>query len=181
MNLEDIEQLYLHRQSCRSFDSQKEVSEELLEKICRLAALAPSACNSQPWKLLAVTGEKAKELARGVQDLGMNKFASDAPAFIVVLEGDANLSAKVGSRFQHTDFLHNDIGIMTAHLILAAEAAGLGTCILGWRNEKKLQEILSLPSKTHIPHIVATGYPTENYELREKKRKPFESIFSVVR
>ena len=181
MELKDIEQLYLHRQSCRSFDPEKPISDELLTEICRLALLAPSACNSQPWKLLAVTGEKAKELAAGVQDLGMNKFASDAPAFVVVLEGSGNLSATVGSRFKNTDFLHNDIGIMTAHLVLAADVAGLSTCILGWRNEKKLREILGLPDKTRIPHIVAVGYASEGYEIRAKKRKPQEETFSLLR
>ena len=154
MDIKDIEKLYLHRQSCRSFDLERPVSDELLREVCRLALLAPSACNSQPWKLLAVTGEKAKQLATGVQDLGMNKFASDAPAFIVVLEDTGNLTATVGSRFKNTDFLHNDIGIMTAHLVLAAEAAGLATCILGWRSEEKLRAALEkgVGPAGHRPH-----------------------------
>ncbi len=181
MDIKDIEKLYLHRQSCRSFDCEKPVSDELLKEVCRLALLAPSACNSQPWKLLAVTGERAKELAAGVQDLGMNKFASDAPAFIVVLEGAGNLSATVGSRFKNTDFLHNDIGIMTAHLVIAADAAGLSTCILGWRNEDKLRKILHLPEKTRIPHIIAIGYASEGYEIHEKKRKPMEETFALIK
>ena len=181
MDIKDIEKLYLHRQSCRSFDLERPVSDELLREVCRLALLAPSACNSQPWKLLAVTGEKAKQLAAGVQDLGMNKFASDAPAFIVVLEGTGNLTATVGSRFKNTDFLHNDIGIMTAHLVLAAEAAGLATCILGWRNEEKLRNILLLPEKTRIPHIIAIGYASAGYETREKKRKSMEDTFVLLK
>ena len=181
MDITDIEMLYLHRQSCRSFDPAKPLADELLTEICRLALLAPSACNSQPWKLLAVTGEKAKKLAAGVQDLGMNKFASDAPAFIVVMEGTGNLTATVGSRFKNTDFLHNDIGIMTAHLVLAADAAGLSTCILGWRNEGKLRDILGLPEKVRIPHIIAVGYAAEGYEIREKKRKPMGETFSLIR
>ena len=56
MNLEEIEKLYLHRQSCRAFDKSREVPRELLEKVCNLALLAPSACNSQPWLLYCVTG-----------------------------------------------------------------------------------------------------------------------------
>ena len=42
MELKDIEQLYLHRQSGRSFDPEKPVPDELLTEICRLALLAPS-------------------------------------------------------------------------------------------------------------------------------------------
>ena len=155
MELKDIEQLYLHRQSCRAFDPDRPVSDELLTEICRLALLAPSACNSQPWKLLAVTGEKAKELAAGVQDLGMNKFASDAPAFVVVLEGTGNLSATVGSRFKNTDFLHNDIGIRriscsppTRRGFRPASSAGAAkrNCAKFWDCPKKCASPISLRS-----------------------------------
>ena len=83
INLQELEELYLRRQSCRAF-SEKPVDDGLIKEICRLALLSPSACNSQPWKLIAVTGEKAKELAKGLQDLGMNKFATDAPVLVAV-------------------------------------------------------------------------------------------------
>ena len=45
-----FENLIKTRQSCRDFN-EKEVSAETLEKIAELAMLAPSACNSQPWKM----------------------------------------------------------------------------------------------------------------------------------
>lgn len=180
MNLNDIESLFLHRQSCREF-TDKDIPDELVEKICKLALLSPSACNSQPWKLIAVKGERKDALAKAMQDLGMNKFASDAPVLIAVIEGKSNLSATVSSRFKDNDFLHNDIGILTAHLILAAEAAGLGTCILGWRNEKNIREVLKLNEKVRIPHVIALGYPPKAYEIRQKKRKDFTETFSFLK
>ena len=64
MNLEEIEKLYLHRQSCRAFDKSREVPRELLEKVCNLALLAPSACNSQPWLLYCVTAKKQRKRQR---------------------------------------------------------------------------------------------------------------------
>ena len=179
INLQELEELSLRRQSCRAF-SEKPVDDGLIKEICRLALLSPSACNSQPWKLIAVTGEKAKELAKGLQDLGMNKFATDAPVLVAVVEGKSNLTAKVGTRFKDNDFLHNDLGILTAHLILAAEAAGLGSCILGWRNESKLRPVLGLDKSARIPHVVALGYPPEGYEIRPKKRKPEEETFELI-
>lgn len=179
MDLKEIESLYLRRQSCREF-THREVPDELVEEICRLALLAPSACNAQPWRLIAVKGEKKKALEKTLQDLGMNPFVSDAPVLIVVAEGKGNLSAKVGSRFKDNDFLHNDLGILTAHLVLAAEAAGLGSCILGWRNEKAICKLLGLSDKVYIPHVVAIGYPPETYEIRPKKRKPLEETFQFL-
>lgn len=179
MDLRDLEELYLHRQSCRSF-SNKPVPEELVTEICRLALLAPSACNAQPWKLVAVTGEKAKELAKGLQDMGMNKFASDAPVLVAVVEGKSNLTAKVGARYKDNDFTHNDLGILTAHLVLAADAAGLGSCILGWRNENKLRPVLGLGKDARIPEVIALGYPADGYETRPKKRKSMEETFTLI-
>ena len=178
--LDELESLYLNRQSCRSFDQNREVDRELLERICKLALLCPSACNAQPWKLYVVTGEKVKTAVKGLQDMGMNKFASDAAAVIIIAEGKSNLTASVGKSLKNNDFTHNDIGMLTAHLVLAAEAAGLQSCVLGWRNERKLQDALALPKGTKIPLAVVLGYATEGYELRPKKRKdPADTLIFV--
>ena len=44
MQLSDLEELYLHRQSCRAFDG-REVSAELVEKICKAALYLHKSCN----------------------------------------------------------------------------------------------------------------------------------------
>ena len=41
------------RESCRNFED-KPVEQEKLMKIAETARLAPSACNSQPWKMVIV-------------------------------------------------------------------------------------------------------------------------------
>lgn len=87
---------------------------------------------------------------------------------------------KVGELFKENEFVRNDLGILTAHLVLAAEAAGVGSCILGWRNEEKLREILGLGKNTVIPEVVALGYPAEGYPVREKKRKPQDETFALI-
>ena len=76
----DIEKLFLTRQSTRRY-SEQPVSDEELERICRLGALAPSAKNSQPWKMFAISGEKAKYFACCVQMSGANKSAGGCPAW----------------------------------------------------------------------------------------------------
>ncbi len=180
MDLKDIETLYLHRQSCREF-SDREVGEELIGEICRIALLAPSACNAQPWQLIAVMGDKLPEFVKAVQPMGMNKFASNAKALIVVAEDESGGIMKIGSVFKENSYIKNDLGILTGHLILAAEAAGLGTCILGARDEKRLRELLGYKKERHIPHVVAVGYPKEGYEIREKKRKPLDKTFILLK
>ena len=179
MELEDIEQLYRNRQSCRAFDG-REVPADLVKRICAAALLAPSACNAQPWKLVAVLGEKRKEVAGCLQGLGMNKFASDAGALVAVCEGKSNLTAKLGGRMKNTDFTANDLGILTAHLVIAAEAAGVSSCILGWRNEEKLREALGIRDPVRIPVVVALGYAKAGDPDRPKNRKPLEETFLLL-
>lgn len=178
MDLKELETLYLNRQSCREF-SDRPLDGGLVKEICRVALLAPSAMNAQPWRLIAVTGERRKEILPLLQRLGMNKFLSGAQALIVVAEGKNSGPMKVGAAFKENEFLRNDLGILTAHLVLAAQAAGVGSCIIGWRNEEKLREALGLGKKTLIPEIVALGYPADGYPVREKKRKATEDVFSL--
>ncbi|MCB2191551.1 MAG: nitroreductase [Deltaproteobacteria bacterium] len=51
------------RHSCRGFGGTP-VTREQVEQIAALAAKAPSWGNTQPWKLYAVGGDKAKEIRR---------------------------------------------------------------------------------------------------------------------
>ncbi len=177
MTFEEVKNLFLQRQSCRSFNGQA-VDKETIQKICEAGTLSPSACNAQPWKIIAVTGEKCKQIAVCMQRLGMNKFASNAGAFLVLAQGKSNLVASVSGNKEQ--FTLNDLGMLTAHLVLAAESLGVASCILGWRDEKKLCEMLSLAKNTRIPHVIALGYPTENYEIRPKKRKDLEEVLTFV-
>lgn len=118
------------------------------------------------------TGEKRKEAVKALRRLGMNKFAEDAQALVLIAEDKSAGMMKLGAALKENEFVKNDLGILTAHLVLAAEAAGLGSCIIGWRDEKELRSLFSLGEKTMIPEVVALGYPAEGYELRPKKRKP---------
>ena len=52
------------RESCRSFDPQKEVSDEIIKNIIESARLSPSACNGQPYFFTVCKGDKAKEIAK---------------------------------------------------------------------------------------------------------------------
>lgn len=179
MNSDELELLYRTRQSCREF-SDRPLERELAERICRAALLAPSARNAQPWHIFLLMGEKAKEVLPAIQHLGANKFAGKAQAFAVIAEDASCGVMKVASAFKENEFVRNDLGILTAHLVLAAEAAGVGSCIIGWRNEDKLRALLSLPDKRRIPAVVALGYPADGYPVREKKRKDEAEVLTVL-
>ena len=50
------------RHSARSFLQDKPVDEKLIREIVEEAGLAPSWCNSQPWKAFVLTGDAAKKM-----------------------------------------------------------------------------------------------------------------------
>lgn len=50
----DFIELCKQRESCRSY-TDEQVSDEALRTIVEAGRLAPSACNSQPWKFYVVT------------------------------------------------------------------------------------------------------------------------------
>lgn len=171
-------ELISQRQSCRSYNPARTVSTEDLTACLEAARLAPSACNSQPWHFTVCTGETARRAAGTTQDMGMNKFTDDVPCMIVVSEAAYNVSAALGSRVKKQDFRSIDIGLACAQLVLAAQERGLSTCILGWFDEKKLQELLQL--KNRIRLVIALGYAADGDPLRPKQRKPLSEIAEFV-
>ncbi len=170
------------RQSDRAFDPDKPVEREKLERILQAVQLAPSACNAQPWRLIVVDEPELKNKiadATSSRVLGMNHFTKQAPVHIVLVEENVNLSSGIGGLVKRKDYAQYDLGIATAHLVLAAHAEGLGSCIIGWFNEARMRELLNIPKSKRVVLDVVLGYSTQPF--REKKRKSLEEIISFNR
>lgn len=177
MNPDDFLQLVLSRQSDRAYDKGRAVEPEKLDRILEAARMAPSACNAQPWKFVVVTdAELAKKVGKAAAGLGMNKFAKDAPVHILIVEESANITSLLGGKVKGKYFPLMDIGIAAAHLSLAAESEGLGSCILGWFDEGEMKRLLGIPASKRVLLDVAIGYPLKG--KRKKMRKPKEKVIS---
>jgi len=176
-NFSSFLDLVIARQSDRAYDKDKEVETEKLEYILEAGHMAPSACNAQPWKFIVINDkELSVQVGKATAGLGMNKFAKDAPVHILVVEESANITSKLGGKVKDKHFPLIDIGIATAHIILAAESQGLGSCVLGWFDEKKIKELTGIPSGKRLLLDIAIGYPVK--EKRKKMRKPGEKVIS---
>ncbi|MFC1479856.1 nitroreductase family protein [Candidatus Omnitrophota bacterium] len=165
-------QLVKSRRSIRKYDKRL-INREDLESCVEAARYAPSACNSQPWKFIIIDDPLKKKLVTQNVFSGsykMNTFARTASAFIAIISEKTKLPAWIGGKLRNTDFKRIDIGIASEHIVLQAEDLGIGTCILGWFNERKLKKILSVPRAKKIDLIIALGYPTQQ-ELPKKALK----------
>lgn len=164
------------RQSDRAY-LPKPVPREAIERCLEAARLAPSACNSQPWYFIVVDEPKLKADLMAAAFSGvhsMNRFADRAPVLVVVVTDRMKLSAALGSRFRGVQYSLIDVGIAVEHFCLQAAEEGLGTCWLGWLNERRVARLLRLPRSTKIDVILSLGYP--DGETREKKRKSLDEI-----
>jgi len=169
-------ELVQHRQSDRTY-LDKPVETEKIDRILEAARLAPSACNSQPWKFIVVTDPEKRLLvadATASKLLSMNHFTKQAPVQLVVIEENSNFSSSVGGWVADKHYPHIDLGIAAAHITLAATDEGLGSCIIGWCDEKKIQKALGIPKNKKVMLVILLGYSAQ--PLREKKRKTKEEI-----
>ncbi len=157
------------RQSCRSFDPDRDVEQEKLDAVLEAGRLAPSACNSQPYRFTVCRGDAAKRAAKCVMGMGMNKFAADAPVMLVISEESYSPTAALGAKVKKNDYRSIDIGIAAAYLTAEAEAQGLSSCILGWLDDAALRAVCSVDQPVRL--VIALGYAKADDPHREKKRK----------
>jgi nitroreductase len=166
------------RQSDRSY-SDKPLENEKIERIIEAARMAPSACNAQPWKFIIVNDPELRarlSVAASAKLLGMNFFVSQAPVLFVVVREKANITSRIGGTVKDKDYSLMDIGIASENICLQARAEGIGSCMIGWFDEKEVKDILSIPSSKRVELIITLGYPAKG--LREKQRKPFSETVS---
>ncbi len=178
----DFSTLVSSRHSCRRYQENRIVPRETLDACFEASRLAPSACNSQPWRFIAVdTPEGVAALAPCVQKPAlncceMNKFASGCSALVVVAEAPAILMRKLSDKPFDQTYAQMDVGIAAAHFVLAAAEHGLSTCILGWLDAEKIRAVLSLPEEETPRLVIAVGYAEGDAASHSTPRKPLDEI-----
>jgi nitroreductase len=163
------------RQSDRKYKNQAVEKEKLIQCL-ETARISPSANNSQPWKFVVVDDpEKKEQIAECTIGLGMNKFTHQCPVLVAVVHEQQNFMSTVGSMIKNKNYGLFDIGIAVNQFCLHAADLGLGTCIIGWFDEKKIKKILGV-RRRRIPLLISVGYP--DAPTREKVRKPLDVMSS---
>ncbi len=166
------------RQSCRKYDPTREVEKEKIDAILEAARLSPSACNCQPYHITVCRGEKAKAVAKTTMQMGLNSFAPDAPVMLVISEKPYSKMAAMGAKLKHNDYRSIDIGILSAYITAEATVQGLGTCIIGWLDDKPIRKICELDGAVRL--VITVGYPSADDKLRNKKRKEMTDLVNEV-
>ena len=170
--------LLYKRQSVRKYLN-RVVEKEKIMQIVEAVRLAPSACNSQPWTLVMVDEPDLKEkVARATfsSAVAFNRFTLEAPVIAVLVMEKPKLITQIGGRIKNQEYPYYDIGIAAEHFCLQAAELGLGTCILGWFDEKKIMELLQIPKSKKIGLLITLGYAPDDYKIRKKIRKSLDEM-----
>ena len=140
------------RQSVRRY-SDKPVERDKIDYCLETARLAPSACNCQPWTFIVIDDPDlrpkiAKETFGKI--FSFNHFSMTAPVLVAIVREKNSAFAKFGAVVKNKDFRSMDIGIAAEHFCLAAAEKGLGTCMMGWFDEKAVKKMLNVPSSKYL-------------------------------
>lgn len=166
------------RQSYRKFND-KEIEEEKLKKCLEAGRLAPSASNSQPWTFVVIKDKNLKnEVAQNTYGplKSFNKFVPQSNIIIAIIQEKKKILTEIGGRIKDKDYALIDIGIAAEHICLQAAEEGIGSCMLGWFDEKKVKQLLNVPENKNIPLLIAMGYTPDDYLHRKKTRKKFHQV-----
>jgi len=170
------------RRSVRRY-AETPVPPDMLQRVLEAARLAPSASNSQPWHFVVVDDpEIRRQLGRACRGPAgsFNRFAETVPAFIVILENRGSLKTAVGGAVKGRRYSRYDIGIAAEHICLQATEEGLGSCMLGWFDERRIRKLLQVRAGWSPSLVITLGFPAT--ELSEnpppKRRKEWSDLVS---
>lgn len=169
-------ELIQKRQSDRVYIDKK-VDHKKVNRCLEAARLAPSASNSQPWTFVVVDEPdlKNKVAHKTYGPLkSFNKFVPEAAVIVAIVMEKPKIITEAGGRIKKKEYPLIDIGIAAEHFCLQAAEEGLGTCMLGWFNEKAIKKLINIPKIKSIPLLITLGYTPEGYRTRKKIRKSFD-------
>ena len=159
------------RRSIRKYDAEKKVSEEQIREMIQAAIYAPSWKNSQTARYYCVLSQ---DMFEKVRTECLPEFNANN------VEGASALNRSVyESSGEPTNDLGNgwgvyDLGLANENLLLKAAEMGIGTLVMGIRDEKKLHEILSIPEEQMVVSVIGVGYGTVSPDM--PKRKSVEDV-----
>ncbi len=177
----DIPNALKLRNSVRRYTS-KVPSREEIETVLEAARMAPSWENDQPVRYIVIDDPS---LVKKITDVdvvtSVNAWMKSAPCVIVGVANPSKSGVREGLPYYLVDF-----GASMENLMVAAAALGLGTCWIGLFNEKRVKELLNIPSHLRVVSLTPLGYPDypkklsaeDSYERKRARRIPLNDFAS---
>jgi nitroreductase len=157
----NVIELLTSRRSIRKY-TDKEVADELIEKLLIAGMYAPSAGNQQPWHFLVI---KDKTLLTKITEFHpYAKMLPNASVAILVC-ADTQLETKIG-------YWHIDCSAASQNILIAAHGLGLGAVWLGIyprpERQEGMRELFHLPQNIEPFSLISVGYAAEEKPTPER-------------
>ncbi len=154
------------RYSVRSF-SDRPIPAEILADILEAGRLAPTAKNQQPQRIFVIQSPEAMEKLTAV------RTCYGAPVVLLVC---ADTDAACDRPTVDHNLGEMDASIVATHMMLAAAAAGVGSCWMCAFDPREIAAVFDLPAHVTPCLLLPLGYPDENGvpSPRHTQRYPLE-------
>jgi len=190
-----------NRRTTRHF-SDKQIPRQLIELAIKTASTAPSGAHLQPWTFVAISNQEIKAKIRQAAEIEEKKTYSDrmpeawsevleplgtdyvkehltiAPWLIVVFRHSKRI--RKNGQWAPTYYSQESCGIATGLLISAIHNMGLTTLTHTPSPMTFLREILDRPKHEHAILIMPVGYPHENAQIPNLRRKSLREISKFI-
>lgn len=178
----DIIEAIKNRRSIRHFKTDP-VDEKSVRAVLESAHWAPSWSNNQCWRFVIVrdaamkekiadTLTKIKVEGEMVENAGA-LAVKQAPLLIVVCaeKGQAgyNIDGTTTTDKGKYWFMF-DVALAVENLTLAAQNAGLGSCIIGAFDSIEVEHLLGVPDGFAVVTMTPLGYPEEKGQISPRKQ-----------
>ncbi|MCI8893966.1 MAG: nitroreductase [Lachnospiraceae bacterium] len=157
----EFQQVIESRRSIRAFAADKKVERNVVEELLKGASLAPSWKNSQSARYyVAMTPEMVKAVRECLPAYNQ-RSSQNAPVLVVTAfeKGNAGFIEGTPSDSLGDAWGCYDLGLHNENFVLAAAERGLGTLIMGLRDEERLAALLGIPESQQVVAVIALGYP----------------------
>ena len=156
----DILDIIKSRRSIRKFE-EREVSDDLLDKVLEAGRWAPSGLNNQPWRFAVIRDPAMKEEISKLTHYG--KIVRGADVLVAVFMDSASGYHRVKDA--------QGIGACLQNMLLEAHSLGLGAVWLGEiiKSNEQIRQLLGLGGELELMAVVAAGYPAESPKPTKRK------------
>ena len=171
------------RRSIRKFSAEL-VTEDQIRTLVEAAQAAPSAMNQQPWRCHFITSPK---VIQEINSAAFAKFRADGSQGVIdrlaargstddVFYGAPLVVIITAERSQMAGYGMLDCGIVAQTIALAAEAIGLGSCIIGLTAaafsglaRTSIGHLIQMPDSHEFAISIAIGHPLTTKEPHERQ------------
>ncbi len=204
----EVKQIFEERRSVNFFDTTKPLDDNMLKDIINLAVLAPSAFNLQPWEIIAVQSDSAKD--KLLKQSNNQPKISEAPVTLIII-GDKNGFSETNPEWKSLElllggnsemvkgyqefakllygsteerkikFAESNASLLAMSIIYVAKSFGVDSHPLSGIDFDGIANEFEIGDDKSVVMLISLGYFDTSKELYPRRtRKDFNKIVKIV-